>query len=105
MGAGHRHVQTAEKTPLGNMWVSVAEKFDVEVESVGGSNGKVDLKGLRRARTTRSVWPNGLTPVGDLVAFEERHVRTTDRFGMWLAILFCPRLWPRRPGVRSSWTP
>ena len=43
MGKGHRHVQTAEKTPLGNMWVSVAEKFDVEVESVGGSNGKVDL--------------------------------------------------------------
>jgi hypothetical protein len=43
MGKGHRHVQTAEKTPLGNMWVSVAEKFGVEVESVGGSNGKVDL--------------------------------------------------------------
>jgi hypothetical protein len=43
MGKGHRHVQAAEKTPLGNMWVSVAEKFDVEVESVGGSNGKLDL--------------------------------------------------------------
>ena len=43
MGKGHRHVQTAEKTPLGNMWVSVAEKFGIEVESVGGSNGKVDL--------------------------------------------------------------
>jgi len=43
MGKGHKHIQTAEKTPLGNMWVSVAEKFDVEVESVGGSNGKVDL--------------------------------------------------------------
>ena len=43
MGKGHRHVQTAEKTPLGNMWEAVAEKFDIEVESVGGSNGKVDL--------------------------------------------------------------
>jgi len=43
MGKGHRHIQTAEKTPLGNMWVAVAEKFDIEVESVGGSNGKVDL--------------------------------------------------------------
>jgi hypothetical protein len=43
MGHGHRHIQTAEKTPLGNMWVAVAEKFDIEVESVGGSNGKVSL--------------------------------------------------------------
>jgi hypothetical protein len=43
MGQGHRHIQTAEKTPLGNMWVAVAEKFDIEVESVGGSNGKVSL--------------------------------------------------------------
>ena len=24
--------------------ISVAEKFDIEVESVGGSNGKVDLQ-------------------------------------------------------------
>ena len=43
MGKGHRHIQTAEKTPLGNMWVTVAEKFDIEVESFGGSNGKVEL--------------------------------------------------------------
>ena len=43
MGKGDRHIQTAPKTPLGNMWVSVAEKFGVEVSSVGGSNGKVDL--------------------------------------------------------------
>jgi hypothetical protein len=43
MGKGDRHIQTAPKTPLGNMWVSVAEKFGVEVASIGGSNGKVDL--------------------------------------------------------------
>ena len=43
MGKGHRHIQTPAKTPLGNMWVSVAEKFGVEVKSVGGSTGKVDL--------------------------------------------------------------
>ena len=43
MGKGHRHVQTPAQTPLGNMWVSVAEKFGVEVSSVGGSTGKVDL--------------------------------------------------------------
>ena len=43
MGKGDRHIQTAPKTPLGNMWVSVAEKFGVEVKSIGGSNGKVDL--------------------------------------------------------------
>jgi Protein of unknown function (DUF1552) len=43
VGKGDRHVQTAPKTPLGNMWVSVAEKFGVEVTSIGGSNGRVDL--------------------------------------------------------------
>jgi hypothetical protein len=41
--AGLKPAKTAEKTPLGNMWVAVAEKFDIEVESVGGSNGKVSL--------------------------------------------------------------
>jgi hypothetical protein len=43
MGPGHRHIQTPAKTPLGNMWVSVAERFGIEVTSVGASTGKVDL--------------------------------------------------------------
>jgi hypothetical protein len=43
VGKGHRHIQTAEKTPLGNMWVSVAEKFGCGEETVGNSRGRVDL--------------------------------------------------------------
>jgi hypothetical protein len=43
VGKGDRHIQTAERTPLGNVWVSVAEKFGCPVDTVGQSNGRVDL--------------------------------------------------------------
>jgi len=40
---GDRHIVTDPKTPLGNVWMAVAEKFDTEVERMGESNGRVDL--------------------------------------------------------------
>jgi hypothetical protein len=42
-GSGHRHIQAAPKTTIGNLWVSVAEKFDCRTESVGISTGRLDI--------------------------------------------------------------
>ena len=42
-GKGHRHIQSAPKTTIGNVWVSVAQKFDCDVDKVGVSTGRVDL--------------------------------------------------------------
>jgi len=42
-GKGHRHVQNAPKTPVGNVWVAVANKFGCETERIGTSTGQVDL--------------------------------------------------------------
>ena len=42
-GRGNRHLQTAPGTPVGNLWLSVANKFDNPVESFGVSTGHVDL--------------------------------------------------------------
>jgi hypothetical protein len=43
IGRGHRHVQAADKTPLGNLWVSVANKYGIETGRFGDSTGSVDL--------------------------------------------------------------
>jgi uncharacterized protein DUF1552 len=43
VGKGHRHVQAAPKTTVGNLWVSVAQKFDCQTETVGVSTGTVDI--------------------------------------------------------------
>jgi hypothetical protein len=42
-GQGHRHIQAPEKTPVGNLWLSVAEKFDSRLSSFGESTGTIDL--------------------------------------------------------------
>ena len=42
-GKGHRHVQAAPKTTVGNLWVAVAEKFDCQAEKVGISTGRLDI--------------------------------------------------------------
>ena len=42
-GKGHRHVRAAPKTTVGNLWVSVAQKFECQTETVGVSTGRVDL--------------------------------------------------------------
>jgi len=43
LGRGHRHIKLAPRTPVGNLWVSVANRFDSRIERLGDSNGKVDL--------------------------------------------------------------
>jgi hypothetical protein len=43
IGKGGRHVETAPKTPLGNLWMTVADAFGASVERIGESTGRVDL--------------------------------------------------------------
>jgi hypothetical protein len=42
VGQGHRHVQVAARTPVGNLWSTVAEKFGTTVEHYGDGAGKID---------------------------------------------------------------
>jgi hypothetical protein len=42
-GRGNRHIRLAPRTPVGNLWVSVASRFDVPLDHLGDSNGMVDL--------------------------------------------------------------
>jgi hypothetical protein len=43
VGAGHRHVQLPERTPVGNFWLNVAERFGRPMEKFGDSTGKTDV--------------------------------------------------------------
>lgn len=43
VGKGHRHVVAPEHTPLGNLWVTVAEMYGVEGQTFGESTGRVEL--------------------------------------------------------------
>jgi hypothetical protein len=43
VGKGHRHIVTPEHTPLGNLWVTVAEMYGCDGESFGESTGSVDF--------------------------------------------------------------
>ena len=43
VGVGHRHVVAKEHTPLGNLWVSVAEKFGCGTHAFGESTGPLDI--------------------------------------------------------------
>jgi hypothetical protein len=43
VGVGHRHVQLPERTPVGNFWLNVAEKFGQPMEKFGDSTGKTDV--------------------------------------------------------------
>ena len=40
---GHRHLLQPEKTPVGNLWIGVANKFGVDVDKIGHSNGIVEI--------------------------------------------------------------
>ena len=42
-GKGNRHILLPERTPVGNMWLSVANRFGSPIETFGESNGKVDF--------------------------------------------------------------
>jgi hypothetical protein len=43
VGKGHRHIQLPPRTPIGNLWVSVANKYGDPVQTIGESNGTVDF--------------------------------------------------------------
>jgi hypothetical protein len=42
-GKGNRHVVARPKTPIGNAWLAVANRFDSRIESFGDSTGTTDL--------------------------------------------------------------
>jgi hypothetical protein len=39
---GHRHIELPKRTPVGNLWRTVAERFDTPVDQFGDSTGMVD---------------------------------------------------------------
>ena len=43
VGTGHRHVVAPEHTPLGNLWVTVAEMYGCDGLTFGESTGRVEL--------------------------------------------------------------
>ena len=45
VGVGHRHIQLPPKTPIGNLWLSVANKYGSHLDVIGESNGAVDFFG------------------------------------------------------------
>ena len=42
-GKGHRHVELAVRTPVGDLWLNVAEKFGRPMERFGDGTGRVDV--------------------------------------------------------------
>ncbi len=42
-GRGNRHLQNAANTPVGNLWLGVANRYGSRLESFGASNGRVEL--------------------------------------------------------------
>ncbi len=43
VGRGHRHLLQKPKTPVANLWLGVADKFGVDVERLGNSDGVISL--------------------------------------------------------------
>jgi hypothetical protein len=43
VGKGDRHIRLPPRTPVGNMWVAVANRFGSPIDKVGDSTGHVDL--------------------------------------------------------------
>jgi hypothetical protein len=42
-GTGHRHIELPTRTPVGDFWLNVAEKFGKPMERFGDSTGKTDV--------------------------------------------------------------
>ena len=42
VGKGHRHIQLAQRTPVGNLWLSIANKYGSTLDTFGDSTGRVD---------------------------------------------------------------
>jgi Protein of unknown function (DUF1552) len=43
VGAGHRHIELPTRTPIGNFWANVADKFGKPMDHFGDSTGKTDV--------------------------------------------------------------
>jgi len=43
VGKGNRQLQAPPETPIGNLWVGIANQFGCPIASLGDSNGRVDL--------------------------------------------------------------
>jgi hypothetical protein len=43
VGTGNRHILPALRTPVGNLWVDIAHKFDAPIDSLGESTGRLEL--------------------------------------------------------------
>jgi hypothetical protein len=43
VGTGHRHLLQSPKTPVANLWLGVAQKFGVNIEHLGNSNGLLSV--------------------------------------------------------------
>jgi hypothetical protein len=43
VGAGHRHIQLPPRTPVGNLWMSIAQHYGARPSAIGESNGVVDF--------------------------------------------------------------
>jgi hypothetical protein len=43
LAKGHRHIRTGERTPIGNVWLSVAHHFDIGLDRFGESTGTVEV--------------------------------------------------------------
>ncbi|MGC2161113.1 MAG: DUF1552 domain-containing protein [Silvibacterium sp.] len=43
VGTGHRHIELPTRTPVGNFWLNVAEKFGKPMDRFGDSTGKTDV--------------------------------------------------------------
>jgi len=43
LGRGNRHIVLPKQTQIGNLWVSVAQKFGIDLDHLGHSNGTIDL--------------------------------------------------------------
>jgi hypothetical protein len=42
VGKGHRHIKLKRQTPIGNLWLAVANHFGDEMHTFGDSNGRVE---------------------------------------------------------------
>jgi len=41
-GKGHRHIQVRKQTPIGNLWLAVANQYGSRLESFGDSDGRIE---------------------------------------------------------------
>jgi hypothetical protein len=42
VGKGHRHIKVKPQTPVGNLWLAVANKYGSQIDAFGDSNGRVE---------------------------------------------------------------